>query len=113
MKKRPLSFYVTSVVIALILVNCIVWFIKGDPESREVMIFSLGFLIGMLAMFIAVHLYRWKQKAFVVQIKIVYNKAMAKRNTGVGKKKKSHPHKTQKRLAIKRELLATKKSKQK
>jgi len=43
----------------------------------------------------------------------VYNKAMAKRNTGVGKKKKSHPHKTQKRLAIKRELLATKKSKQK
>ena len=60
MKKRPLSFYVTGVVIALILVNCIVWFLKGEPESREVMIFSLGFLIGMLAMFIAVHFYRWK-----------------------------------------------------
>ncbi len=36
---------------------------------------------------------------------------MAKRNTGVGKKKKSHPHKTQKRLTIKREMLAKKASK--
>jgi hypothetical protein len=36
---------------------------------------------------------------------------MAKRSTGVGSKKKSHPHKTQKRLAIKREMLAKKASK--
>jgi hypothetical protein len=33
---------------------------------------------------------------------------MAKRNTGVGKKKDTHPHKTQKRLAIKREMIAAK-----
>lgn len=33
---------------------------------------------------------------------------MAKRNTGVGKKKKSHPHKTQKRLEIKKQMLAEK-----
>ena len=33
---------------------------------------------------------------------------MSKRNTGLGKKKKSHSKKTQKRLAIKREMLAEK-----
>jgi hypothetical protein len=33
---------------------------------------------------------------------------MAKRDTGVGKKKKSRSHKTKKRLAIKREMLAKK-----
>ncbi|HVA97143.1 MAG TPA: hypothetical protein VND99_05805 [Candidatus Acidoferrales bacterium] len=38
---------------------------------------------------------------------------MAKRNTGVGSKNKNkiHPHKTQKRLAAKREMLALKASK--
>jgi len=36
---------------------------------------------------------------------------MAKRNTGVGKKGKSHPHKTQKRLTIKRKMLADKAAK--
>lgn len=36
---------------------------------------------------------------------------MAKRSTGVGSKKKSHPHKTKKRLAIKKEMLAEKASK--
>ncbi len=33
---------------------------------------------------------------------------MAKRNTGLTSKKKSHPYKTQKRLAAKREMLAQK-----
>jgi hypothetical protein len=33
---------------------------------------------------------------------------MAKRNTGVGKMKKSHSKKTKKRLAIKHEMLAKK-----
>jgi len=36
---------------------------------------------------------------------------MAKRKTGVGKRKKSRSHKTKKRLAIKREMLAKKASK--
>ena len=36
---------------------------------------------------------------------------MAKRDTGVGKKKKSRSHKTKKRLAVKREMLAKKISK--
>jgi len=34
---------------------------------------------------------------------------MAKRATGVGKKKRSHSHKTKKRLAIKFAMLAAKK----
>jgi hypothetical protein len=36
---------------------------------------------------------------------------MAKRNTGVGSKKQSHPRKTKKRLAAKLEMLKLKKSK--
>jgi hypothetical protein len=36
---------------------------------------------------------------------------MAKRITGVGRKKKSHTHKTKKRLAAKREMLKVKASK--
>ncbi|MGH7204483.1 MAG: hypothetical protein ACREHC_08660 [Candidatus Levyibacteriota bacterium] len=59
MKKSSLAVYVTGVVIVITLVNCIVWFIN-PAELRSVMTFSLGFLIGMLAMYIAVHLYRWK-----------------------------------------------------
>jgi hypothetical protein len=38
---------------------------------------------------------------------------MAKRNTGVGSKKHHHPHKTAKRLAAKREMLARKTKKRK
>ena len=38
---------------------------------------------------------------------------MAKRTTGVGKKKKSHSHKTAKRLAIKQAMLAKKAEKKK
>jgi len=36
---------------------------------------------------------------------------MAKRKNGVGKMKKTHSHKTKKRLAIKRAMLAAKKKK--
>jgi len=38
---------------------------------------------------------------------------MAKRDTGVGKKKKSHSHKTAKRLEIKRLMLEKKANKKK
>ena len=38
---------------------------------------------------------------------------MAKRNNGVGKKKKTHSHKTAKRLEIKRLMLEKKAKKQK
>lgn len=38
---------------------------------------------------------------------------MAKRATGLGNKKKSHPHKTKKRLEAKRVMLAAKAAKRK
>jgi len=41
----------------------------------------------------------------------VYNQDMAKRRTGVGKKKRSHSYKTKKRLEVKRQMLAKKASK--
>jgi len=36
---------------------------------------------------------------------------MAKRKTGVGSKKRHHPHKTQKRLEVKRKMLEEKANK--
>ncbi|MEI7497892.1 MAG: hypothetical protein WCK11_01250 [Candidatus Falkowbacteria bacterium] len=38
---------------------------------------------------------------------------MAKRDTGVGSKKTSHPHKTQKRLEVKRVMLEERAAKRK
>ena len=41
----------------------------------------------------------------------MYNSPMAKRPTGVGSKKRSHPHKTQKRLEAKKAMLTEKAAK--
>ena len=57
MKRYPLSLYVTGVIIVLAIVNFIAWFMG---RGMSISIFSAGFLVGMLAMYIAVHLYRWK-----------------------------------------------------
>lgn len=59
MKKTSLAVYVIGVVIVITLVNFIIGY-TNPSEVRSVMTFSLGFLLGMLAMYIAVHLYRWK-----------------------------------------------------
>lgn len=60
MKKYPLKVYVIAVVIVLIILNLLVWYLRGSAESTVVMTFSAGFLLGMLAMYIAVHVYKWK-----------------------------------------------------
>lgn len=60
MSKPPLGNYVLGVIVVLALVNCIAWFVGGQAKLTRFAIFSGGFLIGMLAMYIAVHLYRWK-----------------------------------------------------
>lgn len=60
MKKYPLSLYVIGVIIVLVLVNCIQWYVGGEARLKGMELFSTGFLMGMLAMYIAVHLYRWK-----------------------------------------------------
>ena len=60
MKKYPLSLYVALVVIILVILNYISWLVGGGARLRETELFSSGFLLGMLAMYIAVHFYRWK-----------------------------------------------------
>ncbi len=60
MKKYPLWIYVVGVVVVLAIVNYIVWLRGGTGEFEAVKILSLGFLLGMLAMYIAVHIYRYK-----------------------------------------------------
>jgi hypothetical protein len=57
MKRYPLSLYVTGVIIVLAIINFIAWF---TGRRMSISIFSAGFLVGMLAMYIAVHFYQWK-----------------------------------------------------
>lgn len=60
MKKRPLYLYIIGVIIALALVNYFSWLLGGETRLQTARLVSVGFLLGMLAMYIAVHLYRWK-----------------------------------------------------
>jgi len=53
MKKISLWVYVVGVVVVLAIIN---FFVRSESTS----IFSGGFLLGMLAMYIAVHLYKYK-----------------------------------------------------
>jgi len=57
---HPLSQYVIAVIVVLILLNTIVYFVWGKKKFSDVAKFSFGFLIGMLAMYIAVHIYSWQ-----------------------------------------------------
>lgn len=58
--KYPLSLYIVGVIIVLVFANCIAWYVGGEAKLKSFELFSGGFLLGMLAMYIAVHLYRWK-----------------------------------------------------
>jgi hypothetical protein len=58
MKQRSIAVYVALVIIALIVVNCIAWFVGGEVKFRVMEIFSSGFLMGMFAMYIATHIYQ-------------------------------------------------------
>ena len=60
MNKRPLWVYVIGVLVALGIVNYIAWLTGGAAKLNTSMLVSAGFLLGMLAIYIAVHLYRWK-----------------------------------------------------
>ena len=60
MQKHPLSSYVIAMIIVLVAVNVIVWLVGGEMKAKSFTVFSAGFLLGMLAMYIAVHLYSWK-----------------------------------------------------
>jgi hypothetical protein len=63
MKRYPVWLYVVCVIAALAIVNYIAWLTGGATQLRAVELFSVGFLLGMLAMYIAVHVYRWNSDA--------------------------------------------------
>ena len=58
-KKRPLWVYVMGVIVVwvVILVGAWLW---DSARFNTFAIFCGGFFIGMLAMYIAVHLYKWR-----------------------------------------------------
>lgn len=60
MEKQTLGTYVIAVIIVLIIVNFIFWKVGGVVRLKAMEAHSLSFLIGMLAMYIAVHFYSWK-----------------------------------------------------
>ncbi len=62
MKKYPLGLYVVGVVIALAIINYIAWSVGGETKLQSFELLSAGFLLGLLAMYIAVHIYWWKLK---------------------------------------------------
>jgi hypothetical protein len=57
---RPLWHYVIAVLVVLAVLNGLMQYLGGAARARDVAIFSAGFLIGMLAMYIAVHVYSYR-----------------------------------------------------
>ena len=53
-----LSRYIISVVIVWAIILTVVWFFGSSARFRTMSVFCAGFMIGMLAMWIAVHVYK-------------------------------------------------------
>ena len=58
-KQHPLSQYVIAVLIAWVAILIGMWFFDRERFATFAHVCS-GFLLGMCAMYIAMHLYRWK-----------------------------------------------------
>jgi len=57
-KRMPLIVYVIGVTVVWAVILGVVWFI-GDPARFSTLVYvCLGFALGMLAMYIAVHVYK-------------------------------------------------------
>jgi hypothetical protein len=59
MEKPPLIRYVVGVLVVWAVILCGTWFMSDRAHFRVLATFCAGFLAGMLAMFIAVHLYNF------------------------------------------------------
>jgi hypothetical protein len=57
---RTLTGYGIAVVIVLAILNGIGWFV-GSPRLHGLNVFSAGFVLGMLGMYIAAWLYGYRQ----------------------------------------------------
>lgn len=60
MKRAPLWLYVVCVVGVLALANWVSFLVGGTAKFDRMEHITSGFLLGMLAMYIAMHFYRWK-----------------------------------------------------
>ena len=58
-KQHPLSQYVIAVLIVWAVILAGMWFFNRERFATFAHVCG-GFLLGMLAMYIAMHLYRWK-----------------------------------------------------
>jgi len=58
--KRPLYIYVIATAVVWAIILTLSWLGFIWKPSHDVVTVCAGFYIGMLAMYIAVHLYKWK-----------------------------------------------------
>ena len=58
--RRTLTAYGIAVIIVLTILNGIFWLI-GDPRLHDLNVFSAGFVLGMLGMYIAAWLYGYRR----------------------------------------------------
>jgi hypothetical protein len=60
--RRTLTAYGIAVIIVLAIINGIFWLI-GNPQLHDLNVFSAGFVLGMLGMYIAAWLYGYRRVA--------------------------------------------------
>ena len=58
--KHPLYVYVIGVAVVWAIILGIVWHIGNMETFGKFVSVCAGFVLGMIAMYIAVHIYRWK-----------------------------------------------------
>jgi hypothetical protein len=59
-KMRTLTAYGIGVVIVLAVLNSIVW-LAGNPQLHNINVFSAGFVLGVLGMYIAAWFYGYRR----------------------------------------------------
>jgi len=60
MQKRPLYIYVIGVAVVWSGILALSWFAVIPTPFDNLAVLCAGFALGMLAMYIAMHLYSWK-----------------------------------------------------
>lgn len=56
---KPLTNYIIAVTVVWAVILLVTWFLDGGARFKTFALICSGFAIGMLAMFIAMHVYKW------------------------------------------------------